>query len=400
MGKTTPRTAFNWADPLLLELQLTDEERMVRDSAAEFVRDALAPRVRDAFREERTDTELFLDMGEHGLLGALVPEAHGGSSLNQVACGLIAREIERVDAGYRSMFSVQSALAMLPIQLFGSEEQRERYLPRLASGAWIGSFGLSEPDGGADLESIATRASAVAGGFRISGSKEWITCSPVADIFVVWARTDDGTLRGFVLERGMQHLTTPETRGKMGLRTVATGRIVMDSVFVPGQHLLPGTSGSAGPLACLDAVRYGMAWGALGAAEACWFAARQYALDRKQFGKPLAANQLIQKKLADMQTEIALGLQGCLQLGRLRDAGRAAPEATVLLKRHAVGKALEIARAARDMLGGNGISDEFGVIRHLLDLEAASSFEGTQDVYALLLGRAQTGISALGNPDG
>jgi glutaryl-CoA dehydrogenase len=396
MSKKIPGTSFDWADPLLLDQQLTAEERLIRDSAAAFAAGRLVPRIQQAFREEKTDTEIYNEMGEVGLLGATIPPAYGGAGLNHVAYGLIAREIERVDSGFRTMLSVQSSLVMLPIFLFGSEDQRGRYLQRLAKGEWIGCFGLSEPDSGSDPGSMETRARSVNGGFRISGTKTWITNSPIADIFVVWAKTDDGDIRGFVLERGMQHLTTPIINGKMGLRASVTGQIVMDEVFVPTEHLLPGVSGLKGPFTCLNSARYGIAWGALGAAEACWHAARQYTLDRKQFGRPLAATQLIQKKLADMQTEIALGLQGCLRLGRMKDEGSAATEITSIMKRNSAAKALEIARTARDMLGGNGISDEFAVIRHLLNLEVVNTYEGAADVHALILGRAQTGIASFG----
>jgi glutaryl-CoA dehydrogenase len=396
MQTTTPKVDFHWDDPLLLDQQLSAEERQIRDSAAEFARRRLAPRVLEAFRHEKTDPDIFYEMGEVGLLGITLPEEHGGSGLGDVGYGLIAREIERIDSGFRTMLSVQSSLVMLPIYLFGSDGQRQRYLPRLAKGEWVGCFGLTEPDSGSDPLSMRTRAQSVNGGFRISGTKTWVSHSPIADIFVIWAKTDDDVIRGFVLERGMQHLTTPTLHGKMGLRTSVTGQIVMDSVFVPSEHLLPDVSGLKGPFTCLNSARYGIAWGAMGAAEACWHVARQYTLDRRQFGRPLAAAQLVQKKLADMQTEITLGLQGCLQLGRMKEAGVAAPEVTSIMKRNSAGKALEIARTARDMLGGNGVSDEFGVIRHLLNLEVVNTYEGTHDVHALILGRAQTGFSAFG----
>ncbi|MFI4983220.1 MAG: acyl-CoA dehydrogenase, partial [Nevskiales bacterium] len=354
----------------------------------------LMPRVLESFRHERTDLAIFREMGEIGLLGATIPQEYGGAGLNYVSYGLIAREIERVDSGYRSMMSVQSSLVMVPIHVFGSEAQRQKYLPRLARGEWIGCFGLTEPDHGSDPGSMVTRARAAPGGYKLSGAKTWITNSPVADVFVVWAKTDDGKIRGFILDKGMRGLSAPVIHGKVGLRTSITGGIVMDEVFVPEENLLPGVSGLKGPFTCLDAARYGISWGALGAAEFCWHSARQYTLDRKQFGRPLAANQLIQKKLADMQTEITLALQGCLRLGRMKDAGTAAVEITSIMKRNSCGKALDIARTARDMLGGNGISDEYGVIRHLVNLEVVNTYEGTHDVHALILGRAQTGIQA------
>ena len=388
------KAEFQWADPLLLEQQLETEERMVRDSAAAYARERLMPRVLEAFRHERTDTAIFREMGELGLLGATIPQEYGGAGLNYVSYGLIAREIERVDSGFRSMMSVQSSLVMVPIHQFGSEAQRRRYLPGLARGELIGCFGLTEPDHGSDPGSMATRARSTDGGYLLSGAKTWITNSPIADVFLVWAKTDDGVIRGFVLEKGMKGLGTPVIHGKVGLRTSITGGIVMNEVFVPEDQLLPGVSGLKGPFTCLDAARYGISWGALGAAEFCWHSARQYTLDRKQFGRPLAANQLIQKKLADMQTEITMGLQGCLRLGRMKDAGTAAVEITSMMKRNSCGKALDIARTARDMLGGNGISDEYGVIRHVVNLEVVNTYEGTHDVHALILGRAQTGISA------
>ncbi len=385
---------FDWADPFLLARQLTDDERLVQDSAARFAARQLAPRILDAFRHEHTDPAIFREMGEAGLLGALLPAAFGGSELGAVAYGLIAREIERIDSGFRSMLSVQSSLVMLPILRFGSDAQRARYLPKLASGELIGCFGLTEPDHGSDPGSLATRARRAAGGFRLSGAKTWITNSPLADLFLVWARDDDGQIGGFLLERGSAGLEAPPIHGKVGLRASLTGQILMDEVFVPEGNRLPGVSGLKGPFTCLDSARYGIAWGALGAAEACWHSARQYVLDRQQFGRPLAANQLIQKKLADMQTEIALALQGCLRLGRLKEEGAAAPELTSMMKRNSCGKALEVARLARDMLGGNGISDEFGVARHLVNLEVVNTYEGTHDIHALILGRAQTGIQA------
>ncbi|MDB5977462.1 MAG: acyl-CoA dehydrogenase [Nevskia sp.] len=385
---------FQWADPLRLDEQLEAEERMARDSAAAYARDRLMPRVLESFRHERTDLAIFREMGELGLLGATIPQEYGGAGLNYVSYGLIAREVERVDSGYRSMMSVQSSLVMVPIHAFGSEAQRQKYLPRLARGEWIGCFGLTEPDHGSDPGSMVTRARAAPGGYKLSGAKTWITNSPVADVFVVWAKTDDDRIRGFILDKGMQGLSAPVIHGKVGLRTSITGGIVMDEVFVPEENLLPGVSGLKGPFTCLDAARYGISWGALGAAEFCWHSARQYTLDRKQFGRPLAANQLIQKKLADMQTEITMALQGCLRLGRMKDAGTAAVEITSIMKRNSCGKALDIARTARDMLGGNGISDEYGVIRHLVNLEVVNTYEGTHDVHALILGRAQTGIQA------
>ncbi len=389
-----PQAAFRWEDPLLLEDQLTVDERQLRDAAREYCQGKLAPRILTAFRHEQTDTAIFREMGAMGLLGPTLPAEYGGAGLNYVSYGLVAREVERVDSGYRSMMSVQSSLAMLPIYQFGAEAQKRKYLPRLASGEWIGCFGLTEPDHGSDPGSMETRARAIPGGFSLTGAKTWITNAPIADVFVVWAKNDGGKIRGFVLEQGMKGLSAPAIQGKMGLRASITGEIVMDEVFVPEENMLPGVEGLKGPFACLDSARYGIAWGALGAAEFCWHAARQYTLDRQQFGRPLAANQLIQKKLADMQTEIALGLQGCLRLGRLKDEGRATPEMTSLLKRNSCGKALDIARQARDMHGGNGISDEYGVIRHMLNLEVVNTYEGTHDIHALILGRAQTGIAA------
>jgi len=385
---------FQWDDPLLLAEQLGDEERMVQETARRYAEERLAPRVLDAFRQEKTDPAIFREMGALGLLGCTLPPEYGCAGLNYVCYGLIAREIERVDSGFRSMMSVQSSLVMLPIHAFGTPAQKEKYLPKLASGEWIGCFGLTEPNHGSDPASMESRARAVPGGWRLTGRKMWITNSPIADVFVVWAKDDEGQIRGFVLEKGMAGLSAPPIHGKVGLRTSITGEIVMDEVFVPEENAFPDIRGLKGPFTCLNSARYGIAWGALGAAEFCWHTARQYALDRKQFGKPLAANQLIQKKLADMQTEIALGLQACLRLGRLKEAGRDAPEMTSLLKRNSCGKALEIARTARDMLGGNGISDEFGVIRHVVNLEVVNTYEGTHDIHALILGRAQTGIPA------
>jgi glutaryl-CoA dehydrogenase len=390
----TSKASFHWADPLLLEQQLTDEERMVRESAASYCQDKLAPRVLDAFRNEKTDPKIFREMGELGLLGSTIPEAYGGAGLNYVCYGLVAREVERVDSGYRSMMSVQSSLVMVPIFEFGNEATKQKYLPKLATGEWIGCFGLTEPNHGSDPDSMITRAKKVAGGYSLSGAKMWISNSPIADVFVVWAKDDEGSIRGFVLDKGAKGLSAPAIHGKVGLRASITGEIVMDEVFCPEENAFPDVRGLKGPFTCLNSARYGIAWGALGAAEDCWFRARQYVLDRKQFGKPLAANQLIQKKLADMQTEITLGLQGCLRLGRMKDEGTAAVEITSIMKRNSCGKALDIARLARDMLGGNGISDEFGVARHLVNLEVVNTYEGTHDIHALILGRAQTGIAA------
>lgn len=386
--------SFNWIDPLLLDQQLTQEERMVRDSAEQYAQGKLMPRVLEAFRHETTDPSIFREMGEMGLLGATIPEEHGGSGLNYVCYGLIAREVERVDSGYRSMMSVQSSLVMVPINEFGTQAQKQKYLPRLASGEWIGCFGLTEPDHGSDPGAMVTRARKVDGGFRISGSKMWITNSPIADVFVVWAKDDAGDIRGFILEKDWAGLSAPAIHGKVGLRASITGEIVMDNVFVPQENMFPEVRGLKGPFTCLNSARYGISWGALGAAEFCWHTARQYTLDRQQFGRPLAANQLIQKKLADMQTEITLALQGCLRLGRMKDEGTAAVEITSIMKRNSCGKSLDIARMARDMLGGNGISDEFGVARHLVNLEVVNTYEGTHDVHALILGRAQTGLQA------
>jgi len=388
------KVSFNWADPLLLDTQLTEEERMVRDAAAEYAQGRLMPRIHDAYRNETTDPAIFREMGELGLLGITIPEQYGGANLNYVSYGLIAREIERVDSGYRSMMSVQSSLVMVPINEFGSEAQKQKYLPKLASGEWIGCFGLTEPNYGSDAGGMITRAKKVPGGFSLTGSKMWISNSPIADVFVVWAKNDEGIIRGYILEKGMKGLSAPKISGKMGLRASITGEIVMDEVFVPAENEFPEIEGLKGPFTCLNSARYGIAWGALGAAEWCWYAARQYTMDRKQFGKPLAANQLIQKKLADMQTEITLGLQGCLRLGRMKDQGIAAPEITSIMKRNSCGKSLDIARMARDMHGGNGISDEYGVVRHMLNLEVVNTYEGTHDIHALILGRAQTGIQA------
>jgi glutaryl-CoA dehydrogenase len=390
----TAKPQFKWEDPLLLDDQLAEDERMVRDTAHAYAQEKLLPRVRDAFRHETADPSVFPEMGALGLLGPTIPPAYGGAGLNYVCYGLIAREIERVDSGYRSMMSVQSSLVMHPIFAYGSEEQRRRYLPKLASGEWIGCFGLTEPNHGSDPGSMETRARSAEGGYRLSGAKMWISNSPIADVFVVWAKDDAGAIRGFILEKGMKGLSAPKIEGKFSLRASVTGEVVMDEVSVPAQNMLPNVKGLKGPMGCLDSARYGIAWGALGAAEFCWHAARQYVIDRTQFGKPLAANQLVQKKLADMQTEITIGLQACLRLGRLKDEGKAAPEITSILKRNSCGKALDIARAARDMHGGNGIVDEFGVIRHMLNLETVNTYEGTHDIHALILGRAQTGISA------
>lgn len=392
------RPTFNWEDPFLLDAQLTEDERMVRDAARAYCQEKLEPRVLEAFRNEHTDVAIFKEMGELGLLGPTIPEEYGGSGLNYVCYGLIAREVERVDSGYRSMMSVQSSLVMVPINEFGTEEQKKKYLPKLASGEWIGCFGLTEPNHGSDPGSMETRAKKVDGGYVLTGTKTWITNSPIADVFIVWAKVvggeDDGKIRGFILEKGAKGLSAPTIHGKVGLRASITGEIVMDEVEVSEDQMLPKVAGLRGPFTCLNSARYGIAWGALGAAEFCWHTARQYTLDRKQFGRPLAANQLIQKKLADMQTEIALGLQGCLRLGRMKDEDIAAVEITSILKRNSCGKALDIARMARDMLGGNGISDEFGVARHLVNLEVVNTYEGTHDIHALILGRAQTGIQA------
>ncbi len=388
------KAQFQWDDPLLLNDQLSEDERMVRDAANDYCQSKLAPRILEAFRHEKTDPAIFREMGEIGLLGPTLPTEYGGPGLNYVAYGLIAREVERVDSGYRSMMSVQSSLVMLPIFEFGSEEQRQKYLPKLASGEWIGCFGLTEPNHGSDPGSMITRAKSVPGGFSVTGAKMWISNSPFADVFVVWAKNDEGRIRGFILEKGMKGLSAPAIHGKFGLRASLTGEIVMDEVFVPAENELPNVEGLKGPFTCLNSARYGIAWGALGAAEDCWHRARQYVLDRKQFGRPLAANQLIQKKLADMQTEITLGLQGCMRLGRMKDEGSAAPEITSLMKRNSCGKSLDIARVARDMLGGNGISDEYGIIRHMVNLEVVNTYEGTHDIHALILGRAMTGIQA------
>jgi len=394
MEKVMSKAPFHWEDPLLLNEQLTDDERMVRDAAHIYCSERLAPRVLDAFRHEQTDPKIFREMGEFGLLGSTISTEYGGAGLNYVSYGLIAREVERIDSGFRSMMSVQSSLVMLPIAEFGTEEQKQKYLPKLATGEYIGCFGLTEPNHGSDPASMATRAKKVAGGYSLSGSKMWITNSPIADIFIVWAKTDDQKIRGFILEKNSKGLSAPVIKGKIGLRASITGEIVMDDVFVPEENLLPNVDGLKGPFTCLDSARFGIAWGALGAAESCWHIARQYTMDRKQFGRPLAANQLIQKKLADIQTEITLALQGCLRLGRMKEEGSASVEITSMMKRNSCGKSLDIARMARDMLGGNGISDEFGIARHLVNLEVVNTYEGTHDIHALILGRAQTGIAA------
>ncbi|MCT2530500.1 acyl-CoA dehydrogenase [SAR92 clade bacterium H921] len=386
---------FNWQDAFNLDDQLSDEERMVRDTAAAYAEEKLAPRVRDAFRNEQTDRAIFNEMGELGLLGATI-EGYGCSGVGYVSYGLIAREIERVDSGYRSMMSVQSSLVMYPIFTYGTEAQREKYIAKLASGEWVGCFGLTEPDAGSDPGGMKTRAKTVDGGYLLSGSKMWISNSPIADVFVVWAKTDDGIIRGFILDKGMPGLSAPKIEGKLALRASITGEIVMNEVFVPEEQLMPNVQGLKGPFGCLNAARYGISWGALGAAESCWFAARQYCMDRVQFNRPLAANQLIQMKLATMQTDISLGLQGSLRAGRLKEQGNLAPELISLLKRNNCSKALDIARMARDMHGGNGISDEYPIMRHMLNLEVVNTYEGTADIHALILGRAQTGIPAFG----
>jgi len=385
---------FDWEDPLLLDRQLTDDERAVRDAAASYCQDRLAPRVLEAFRQESTDPAIFREMGELGLLGPTIPEQYGGAGLNYVSYGLIAREVERVDSGYRSMMSVQTSLVMVPILEFASEATRQKYLPGLARGELIGCFGVTEPDHGSDPGRMTSRAKKVPGGYRLDGAKMWITNSPIADVFVVWAKDDEGAIRGFVLEKGWPGLSAPVIKGKVGLRASVTGEIVMSGVFCPEENAFPEVRGLKGPFTCLNSARYGIAWGALGAAEDCMHRARRYVLDRRQFGRPLAANQLVQKKLADMLTEISLALQGCLRLGRMKDEGTAAVEITSIMKRNSCGKALDIARSARDMLGGNGISDEFGIARHLVNLEVVNTYEGTHDIHALILGRAMTGIQA------
>ena len=384
---------FNWQDPFLLEEQLSEEERMVRDTAKQYAQNKLLPRVREAYRNEETDPEIFREMGDLGLLGPMI-EGYGCAGMNYVCYGLIAREIEAVDSGYRSMMSVQSSLVMHPINAFGTEKQKQKYLPKLASGEWIGCFGLTEPDHGSDPGSMNTHAKSIAGGYSLSGAKNWISNSPISDVFIVWAKVDDGTISGFILDKGMKGLSAPKIEGKLALRASITGEIVMDEVFVPEENKLPGAKGLNGPFSCLNSARMGISWGALGAAETCWHTALQYTLDRKQFGRPLAANQLIQKKLAQMQTDIALGLQGCLQACRLKDQGKLAPTLISLLKRNSCLKALDAARESRDMLGGNGISDEYPIMRHAQNLEVVNTYEGTQDIHALILGRAQTGIQA------
>ncbi|PST19668.1 acyl-CoA dehydrogenase [Rhizobium sp. JAB6] len=391
------REIFDWADPFRLTEQLSDDERMVLDTAHSYAQEKLAPRVLEAFRHEKTDPAIFREMGELGLLGPTISPEYGGAGLSYVAYGLIAREVERVDSGYRSMMSVQSSLVMVPIETFGSDAQKQKYLPKLATGEWIGCFGLTEPNHGSDPGSMVTRARKVDGGYSLTGAKTWISNAPIADVFVVWAKTEDGLIRGFILEKGWKGLSAPAIHGKVGLRASITGEVVMDDVFVPEENLMPNVSGLKGPFTCLNSARFGIAWGALGAAEDCYARARQYVLDRKQFGRPLAANQLIQKKLADMVTEITLGLQGCLRLGRMKEEGHPPVELTSILKRNSCGKALDIARAARDMLGGNGISDEFGIARHLVNLEVVNTYEGTHDIHALILGRAITGIAAFSN---
>ena len=384
---------FKWDDPFRLDLQLTEDEVLVRDTTRQYAQEQLLPRVREAYANEHTDPAIFREMGELGLLGPTI-DGYGCSGLGYVSYGLIAREIERVDSGYRSMMSVQSSLVMYPIYAYGTEELREKYLPKLATGELIGCFGLTEPDHGSDPEGMKSRARSVDGGYKLSGTKMWISNSPIADVFIVWAKNDDGKIRGFVLEKGMKGLSAPKIEGKLSLRASITGEIVMEAVFVPEENLLPNVEGLKGPMGCLNNARYGISWGALGAAEACWHAALEYTLDRKQFGRPIAANQLIQKKLADMQTEIGLALQGCLQAGRLKESNQLAPELISLLKRNSCGKALDIARVARDMHGGNGISDEYVVFRHMANLETVNTYEGTHDIHALILGRTQTGIQA------
>ena len=389
-----PKAKFQWEDPFLVSAQLTDDERMIRDAARSFCQDKLKPRILEAFRHEKVDTAIFREMGELGLLGPTISTAYGGAGVGEVAYGLIACELERVDSGYRSMFSVQSSLVMLPIEAFGTEDQKQKFLPKLASGEWIGCFGLTEPNHGSDPAGMYSRARAEGKGYRLTGSKIWISNSPIADVFVVWAKDDAGDIRGFILEKGMKGLSAPAIHGKIGLRASITGEIVMQDVFVPEENALPHVQGLKGPFTCLNSARFGIAWGVLGAAESCWHTARQYVLDRHQFGRPLAANQLIQKKLADMQTEIALGYQAVLRLGRMKEEGIASVEATSIVKRNNCGKALDIARLARDMLGGNGISDEYGVMRHMVNLEVVNTYEGTHDIHALILGRAQTGLQA------
>lgn len=395
-SKSSPVPAFNWEDPFFLDEMLSDDERLIRESARQYCRDRLLPRVVTAFRDERFDREIMNEMGALGFLGSTI-DGYGCAGTSYVAYGLIAREVEAIDSGYRSAMSVQSSLVMYPIHAYGSEAQRERYLPKLATGEWVGCFGLTEPDHGSDPASMKTRAKKVPGGYRLTGAKLWITNAPLADVMVVWAKVDDGQVRGFILDRGMPGLSTHRIDGKLSLRASPTGGITMSDVEVPESAMLPNVTGMRGPFGCLNRARYGIAWGALGAAEACWHAARQYCLDRTQFDRPLAANQLIQKKLADMQTEIAIGLQACLRVGRLMDEDRCPPEAISIIKRNSCGKSLDIARAARDMHGANGISGEFHVMRHLMNLETVNTYEGTHDMHALILGRAQTGLAAFSN---
>jgi len=391
--KDIQKAEFQWMDPLLIHDLLTDDERLIQDTVARYCQDRLQPRILEANRKETVDRDIFYEMGELGMLGSTI-QGHGCAGLNYVSYGLIAREVERVDSSYRSMMSVQSSLVMHPINAYGSDQQKEKYLPHLATGNWVGCFGLTEPDHGSDPGSMRTRAHRVDSGYRLVGSKMWITNSPIADVLIVWAKNDEGAIRGFILDRGMEGLSTPVIEGKFSLRASVTGEIVMDNVFVPEENILPGVSGLSGPFGCLNRARYGISWGSMGAAEFCWHSARNYVLEREQFGRPLAANQLIQKKLADMQTDIALGLNGALRVGRLIDEGRMLPDAISMLKRNNCGKALDIARVARDMHGANGVSDEYHVIRHVMNLEAVNTYEGTHDVHALILGRAQTGIQA------
>ncbi len=393
MSTSSNWAGFSWEDPFLFEQMLTEEERMVRETARQYAQEKLQPRVTGMYREEGVDTSIFREMGELGLLGPMLT-GYGCAGINYTSYGLIAREVERVDSGFRSMMSVQSSLVMYPIHTYGSEAQKEKYLPRLATGEYIGCFGLTEPDHGSDPGGMRTRARTVDGGYSLSGSKMWISNSPIADVFVVWAKTDDDVIRGFILEKGMQNLSAPKIEGKLSLRASITGEVVMDETFVPEENLMPGVRGLKGPMGCLNSARLGISWGALGAGEACWHAARQYVMDREQFNRPLAANQLVQKKLADMQTELNLALLGCLQATRLKDKGQLAPETISLLKRNSCIKALDVAREARDMHGGNGISDEYPVMRHMINLETVKTYEGTNDIHALILGRAQTGLQA------
>jgi len=392
MGSTR-WSKLNWEDPFELDSQLSDEQRMVRDSARQYAQGQLLPRVKEAFRHEETDPAIFREMGEMGLLGSTI-DGYGCPGVDYVCYGLVAREVERVDSGYRSMLSVQSSLVMYPIYAYGSDAQKEKYLPKLATGEWIGCFGLTEPDHGSDPGGMVTRARSVDGGYALTGAKMWISNSPIADVFIVWAKTDDDVIRGFILEKEMKGLSAPKIEGKLALRASITGEIVMEDVFVPEENLLPNVHGLKGPFGCLNNARYGIAWGTLGAAETCWHSARQYTLDRQQFGRPLAATQLIQLKLADMQTEIALGLQACLRAGQMLSAGEISPDLISLIKRNSCGKALDIARKARDMLGGNGISDEYPIMRHMMNLEVVNTYEGTHDIHALILGRSQTDIPA------